>query len=72
MKHSLRPANCLCPVCGDEGVIERIAAGREYRAHCASCAEVNSFAPVGSADAVDRAVDRWIHAAERAVLRGAA
>lgn len=62
-----RPANCLCPLCGDEGVVESFGGGRHFVAACLTCP-----GPSGSGRTEVLAVDRWIHAAERAVLRGAA
>jgi hypothetical protein len=72
VKHSFRPANCICPVCGDEGVVASTGGGRQFEACCLTCCEANPLAPAGSGSSQRLAVDRWIHAAERAVLRGAA
>lgn len=62
-----RPANCLCPRCGDEGEVESFGGGRHFVAGCLTCP-----GPTGSGPTEGVAVDRWIRAAERAVLRGAA
>lgn len=66
-----RPANCLCPVCGDEGVVASFGGGRHFVACCLTCSE-RPFTPSGSGSTEVQAVDRWIRAAERAALRGAA
>lgn len=67
-----RSANRLCPACGDEGVVASFGGGRHFVACCLTCGERNPHAPTGSGPSPLVAVDRWIHAAERAVLRGAA
>lgn len=66
-----RPANGICPVCGDEGIVASYGGGRHFVACCLTCGDAPG-APSGRGSTEVQAVDRWIHAAERALLRGAA
>lgn len=70
-----RPANQLCPLCGDEGEVESFGGEREFVASCPSCCARRRLAPTGRGETPLLAVDRWIRRAERVarnMLPGAA
>jgi hypothetical protein len=58
-------------MCGDEGVVASFGGGRHFVACCLTCGE-RPLSPTGSGPTEVIAVDRWIRAAERAIMAGAA